>query len=110
MWVEQQLLQHKANRTDAPALVLGVSAPQGCGKSTLCEQLVDLFAFVGLRAASVSIDDFYLTFDGQQALAAANPSNPLLQYRGNAGSHDLQLGTDTLRALTATGVWCTSGV
>lgn len=103
MWVEQQLMQHKANHPDT-ALVLGISAPQGCGKSTLCEQLVDLFEFVGLRAASVSIDDFYLTFDGQQALAAANPSNPLLQYRGNAGSHDLQLGTDTLHALT--GMMC----
>ncbi len=77
---------------------------QGCGKSTLCEQLVDLFEFVNMRAASVSIDDFYLTNAHQQALAEANSTNGLLQYRGNAGSHDLQLGTDTLTALTA-GVW-----
>jgi D-glycerate 3-kinase len=35
----------------------------------------------------------------QSALAAANPSNPLLRYRGNAGTHDLKLGTDTLMTL-----------
>lgn len=33
------------------------------------------------------------------AVSAAHPGNPLLQMRGNAGSHDMQLGTDTLRAL-----------
>jgi D-glycerate 3-kinase len=31
----------------------------------------------------------------------ANPDNALLQYRGNAGSHDLGLGTATLEALVA---------
>ena len=40
---------------------LGISAPQGCGKSTLVEQLELLFEWRGQRAASVSIDDFYLT-------------------------------------------------
>jgi D-glycerate 3-kinase len=78
---------------------LGISAPQGCGKSTLVEQLEQLFAWLGVRAASVSIDDFYLTHSDQSALAAAHPDNRLLQLRGNAGSHDLQLGTDTLRQL-----------
>lgn len=33
----------------------------------------------------------------QTALAASNPNNPLLQYRGNAGTHDLELGSSTLR-------------
>lgn len=36
-----------------------------------------------------------------RAVAAANPGNPLLQMRGNAGSHDMGLGTDTLQALKA---------
>ena len=47
----------------------------------------------------MSIDDFYLSFEGQQAVAAEHPNNPLLQMRGNAGSHDLVLGTETLLAL-----------
>lgn len=33
------------------------------------EILEDLFIHVGIRAASVSIDDFYLTFADQQQLA-----------------------------------------
>ena len=33
------------------------------------------------------------------AVAAAHADNPLLQQRGNAGSHDVALGTATLRAL-----------
>lgn len=43
------------------------AAPQGCGKTTLCEQLQSLFEFTGSSAASISIDDFYLTYQGQQA-------------------------------------------
>ena len=51
-WCRRQLLQHKAAAAAAGAngaqaqgqqgagpLVLGISAPQGCGKTTLCEQL-----------------------------------------------------------------------
>ncbi|KAF8058124.1 hypothetical protein HT031_005784 [Scenedesmus sp. PABB004] len=102
-WVQQQLEQHKAAHggAGAPPLVLGISAPQGCGKSTLVEQLEALFTWLGTPAASVSIDDFYLTHAGQAALAAAHPDNRLLALRGNAGSHDLALGSETLRALRA---------
>lgn len=78
---------------------LGISAPQGCGKSTVVEQLEALFTWLGHKAASVSIDDFYLTYNDQCQLANNNAANALLQYRGNAGSHDLRLGTGTLRSL-----------
>ena len=174
-WCRRQLDARRAAGASGP-LVLGISAPQGCGKTTLCEQLEDLFAFTGkcevycltycthagpakaarprlacsafgpcarvcvcvLRdarrataapthtpcsfslapslpsssptsptprpgatAAAVSIDDFYLTHADQRATAAAHPGNLLLELRGNAGSHDVGLGTDTLRTLRA---------
>lgn len=35
----------------------------------------------------------------QQRLAEEHKGNGLLELRGNAGSHDLQLGSDTLQAL-----------
>ncbi|PSC67851.1 hypothetical protein C2E20_8522 [Micractinium conductrix] len=99
-WCEHQLEQHRAAAgAGSTPLVLGISAPQGCGKTTLCEQLEALFAYTGSTAASISIDDFYLTREGQEEVAAAHPGNPLLEMRGNAGSHDMQLGADTLRAL-----------
>ncbi|KAI3438644.1 hypothetical protein D9Q98_001066 [Chlorella vulgaris] len=103
-WCQRQLQQHRAaaateSSTAPPPLVLGISAPQGCGKTTLCEQLEALFGYTGAAAAAISVDDFYHTRAGQQEVSAAHPGNPLLQMRGNAGSHDMQLGTDTLRAL-----------
>lgn len=99
-WCERQLKAHKASGAPGP-LVIGISAPQGCGKSTVCEQLEVLLTSTGSTAVSVSIDDFYLTNTDQRALASTHRSNPLLQQRGNAGSHDLTLGSSTLSALSA---------
>eukprot|EP00877_Chromochloris_zofingiensis_P011372 jgi/Chrzof1/6489/Cz18g13070.t1_GLYK len=102
LWVHKQYQQHlqrHAGTTPPPAMVLGISAPQGCGKTTLVEQLEQLFNWLGTTAASVSIDDFYLTYHDQIGLAAAHPDNRLLQGRGNAGTHDLQLGSKTLQEL-----------
>jgi D-glycerate 3-kinase len=115
-WARAQLDAHHARArgppppsaaaaSPAPPLILGISAPQGCGKTTLTEQLTQLFSHLGYRVAGVSIDDFYLTRAQQQALADANPSNRLLELRGNAGTHDLALGSATLAALRA----CTGG-
>eukprot|EP00208_Stichococcus_sp_RCC1054_P005537 CAMPEP_0206147512 /NCGR_PEP_ID=MMETSP1473-20131121/33672_1 /ASSEMBLY_ACC=CAM_ASM_001109 /TAXON_ID=1461547 /ORGANISM="Stichococcus sp, Strain RCC1054" /LENGTH=349 /DNA_ID=CAMNT_0053544469 /DNA_START=280 /DNA_END=1329 /DNA_ORIENTATION=- len=104
-YVEQQLAQHKDGRQHKDLsprpLVFGISAPQGSGKSTLVEQLVALLKHTGVTAVDVSIDDFYLTFQDQQALAKSNPENDLVQVRGNAGSHDVELGHSTLQQLTS---------
>ncbi|CAM9840144.1 unnamed protein product, partial [Phaeothamnion confervicola] len=80
-------------------MIVGISAPQGCGKSTLAAILERLFAHAGKTCAVLSLDDFYLRGCDQDALARANMDNPLLQVRGNAGTHDLSLGLDTLRRL-----------
>ncbi|CAI5941398.1 unnamed protein product [Closterium sp. NIES-65] len=105
-WCWRQLLHHrrqaqggKAAPTQAPPLVIGISAPQGCGKTTVVESLHHLFAVTHCTAATVSIDDFYLTAQQQAALREAHPANRLLELRGNAGSHDLALGVSTLSAL-----------
>ena len=105
--------QHKVSRLLAgkfsdedDAAQVGISAPQGCGKTTVVEQLEKLLQRAGKSCASVSIDDFYLRNADQRALAAANPDNRLLQCRGNAGTHDLQLGADTLARLVTLGCVC----
>lgn len=82
-------------------LQIGISAPQGCGKTTLVTELEGLLAHEGVACGSVSIDDFYLTHADQSALAQAHPDNWLLQGRGHAGTHDMELGTTTLQGLTA---------
>ncbi|KAH7433411.1 hypothetical protein KP509_07G068000 [Ceratopteris richardii] len=102
MWCKRQLTLHESQYKESeeiPALVIGITAPQGCGKSTLVYSLDYLFNSTGRRAISVSIDDFYLTGAEQEKLASENPGNTLLELRGNAGSHDLELGTQTLEAL-----------
>ena len=58
-----------------------MQAPQGCGKTTLVEQLEYLFDATGSKAASVSIDDFYLTFEDQQALAKVSRQTHFLSSR-----------------------------
>lgn len=154
-WCWRQVQEHQQAGAGRP-LVIGMQAVQGCGKTTLVSELQLLFAKVGLTAASVSIDDFYLTFNDQQALIKvgshaksaspqsphqfsttpvctgllqangmhahvhehstgskfmdcclnktlltmqANPDNFLLGVRGNALTHDLDLGRTTLQSL-----------
>ena len=98
-WVHQQLEQHRRNKNASGPLIVGISAPQGCGKSTLCEQMEALLRDDNLVPASISIDDFYLTRKQQEKVSLEHVGNRLLQTRGNAMTHDLELGTKTLKAL-----------
>uniref|UniRef100_A0A7N0TRU5 D-glycerate 3-kinase, chloroplastic n=1 Tax=Kalanchoe fedtschenkoi TaxID=63787 RepID=A0A7N0TRU5_KALFE len=103
IWCENQIAKHKASfkeEDDVPPLVIGFSAPQGCGKTTLVFALANLFEVTGRKTATISIDDFYLTAEDQAKLREKHPGNSLLELRGNAGSHDLSLSIETLTALT----------
>lgn len=62
----------------------------------------------GHAAASVSIDDFYVRGSQQEELAAKHPDNGLLQFRGNPGTHDLDLAETTLGTHTHTRSSCGS--
>ncbi|KAI3763313.1 hypothetical protein L1987_53767 [Smallanthus sonchifolius] len=102
LWCEKQISDHRStfkDGDDIPPLVIGFSAPQGCGKTTLVFALDYLFRTSGRKSATISIDDFYLTYDDQAKLRENNPGNALLEFRGNAGSHDLSLSVETLAAL-----------
>lgn len=46
-------------------LVVGISAPQGCGKTTLVSEMQRMLDKAGYRSVVVSIDDFYLTGEEQ---------------------------------------------
>uniref|UniRef100_A0A1J3HEE3 D-glycerate 3-kinase, chloroplastic n=1 Tax=Noccaea caerulescens TaxID=107243 RepID=A0A1J3HEE3_NOCCA len=103
VWCEDQIALHYSKFNDGdevPPLVIGFSAPQGCGKTTLVFALEYLFRTTKRKSATISIDDFYLTAQGQAQLREANPGNALLELRGNAGSHDLPFSVETLESLT----------
>lgn len=98
LYFKRLLEQHRTNHRQP--LFIGISAPQGCGKTTLTDFMRALFEAEGKSCLSVSIDDFYLMGHEQDTLATAHPTNPLLKFRGNAGSHDVQLMEKTLHALS----------
>lgn len=78
--------------------VLGIVGTQGSGKSTLAALLEALLERrYGLRVATLSLDDFYLTRKERQELAGQ--VHPLLITRGVPGTHDVSLAIRTIDAL-----------
>ncbi|PTT58794.1 kinase, partial [Stenotrophomonas sp. HMWF022] len=85
--VEQALDDALGSSTAVP--VLAISGLQGSGKSTLAAQVAARAQTRGLNAATLSIDDVYLTRAQRQRLA--RQVHPLLITRGPPGTHDLPL-------------------
>ena len=90
------LLQRRPHSGQA-LQVIGISALPGSGKSTLAACMVDIARQQGLRAATLSLDDFYLS--GAQRRQLAQQVHPLLSTRGPPGSHDLPLALHTISQL-----------
>ena len=76
--LDQRQSQFNTATSNQPVFI-GISAPQGCGKTTLTEFMKALFTADGKNCLSVSIDDFYLRGEDQDSLAAryAVYSHPL---------------------------------
>ncbi len=81
--------------------LLGLSALPGCGKSTLCDWLVQASSELGWSIACLSIDDFY--WPGPE-LDRRMAGNPWGVPRGIPGSHDLELMATALDQWRETGV------
>lgn len=93
--LEIALAQARAGR---PFALAGL---QGTGKTTLSAQIAHAAAARGVRAAVLSIDDFYL--DRPARLALGRDVHPLLATRGPPGTHDVALACDVLDRLLAGG-------
>ena len=91
----------KATRNKSGTLIVGVNGAQGSGKTTLCSILTLLLeSGFGLRVASLSIDDLYLTRSERDKLGKS--VHPLLVTRGVPGTHDVELGVQLLTELQKT--------
>ncbi|AWF79914.1 kinase [Microbulbifer sp. A4B17] len=82
-------------------LVIGISGGQGTGKSTLADVWQRIYQEMGYRCCTLSLDDIYLTMEQRRDLAAK--IHPLLETRGVPGTHDIDLGINTLKALCSAG-------
>lgn len=81
----------------ARPVLIGVSGVQGSGKSTLCAQIETALVARGLSAATLSLDDLYLTRAGRAVLART--VHPLFATRGVPGTHDLVLADKVITHL-----------
>ncbi len=94
--LSERILGALAGR-DAGLLAIGICGAQGSGKTTLVDALAAALEAEGVRAATLSLDDLYLTRAERQELA--RDVHPLLATRGVPGTHDVALGMATLDAL-----------
>lgn len=96
-WIEA-----KRRTRGKPGLIIGVNGAQGTGKSTLCNFLAQaLSAQFERTVAELSIDDIYLTRHEREKLA--HDVHPLLMTRGVPGTHDVNLGIETLDSVASLG-------
>ena len=77
-------------QTEKRPVIIGLCGPQGSGKTTLAAAVRRACLAEGLRAATLSLDDLYLTQAERRELAMH--IHPLLATRGVPGTHDVALG------------------
>ena len=83
-------------------LVLGLCGSQGSGKSTTARIVEGVLGEVlGLKVATLSLDDLYLSREARASLAAR--VHPLLATRGVPGTHDVTRGLAVIEALGRAG-------
>ncbi|MGB5255968.1 MAG: hypothetical protein WBN44_01835 [Woeseiaceae bacterium] len=95
-------LYERSRSSDAGTFVLGINGAQGTGKST-CADLVNEYLSdeYDLAVVVLSIDDIYRTRRERELLART--VHPLLATRGVPGTHDVDVGLQTIAQLKSLG-------
>ncbi|MEL6777410.1 MAG: glycerate kinase [Cyanobacteria bacterium J06597_16] len=88
-----QQLNQQQRAQNAP-FIQGILGGQGTGKTTLARMLCLILGHLGQRAASLSIDDLYLTYAER---LKRQQQDPRLIWRGPPGTHDTALGVQILQ-------------
>ena len=96
LWLPLAMQLAKQRQALGHLLVQGILGGQGTGKTTLGSVLTLILRHLGYRALSWSLDDLYKTYVDRQRLQVADPR---LIWRGPPGTHDVELGIQTLDQL-----------
>jgi len=96
LWLPLALWLMQARRQLHRPLIQGILGGQGCGKTTLTQVLQQLLGMLGQHAVTLSIDDLYKPYAERQRL---RQQDPRLVWRGPPGTHDVDLGLQTLQQL-----------
>ncbi|CAN1210170.1 Glycerate kinase [Tumidithrix helvetica PCC 7403] len=88
-------LADRQQQLDRP-FIQGVLGGQGTGKTTLGDILERILRLLGKSCVSISLDDLYKTYADRQQLRERDPR---LIWRGPPGTHDVELGIETLERL-----------
>lgn len=96
------LAQHidSKQRSHGGVFIQGILGAQGTGKTTLVQILISILNCLGQRAVALSIDDLYLSYAERCELKREDPR---LVWRGPPGTHDVNLGVQTLTSLKSSG-------
>lgn len=90
----KRLLEIKQAKTNSDAVIVGICAIQGAGKTTQGEVLEILINFFGFSSDSISIDDHYIT---HEQLTKLKETDPRFIRRGV--THDITLAMENLKDL-----------
>ncbi|KAJ6124186.1 hypothetical protein N7471_011503 [Penicillium samsonianum] len=100
--IERHIQCQSPTSTTPRPFILGLTGLQGSGKSTWTDALVkELRQSHGFNTINLSLDDLYLDHDDLVQLRDANPSNKLVQTRGQPGTHDMALAHSFFESLSA---------
>ncbi|MDY6939113.1 MAG: glycerate kinase [Cyanobacteriota bacterium] len=96
LWLPLAISIAQIRQTLDRPLVQGVLGGQGMGKTTLAAMLKIILAQLGYSMVGISIDDLYKTYADRQRLRERDPR---FIRRGPPGTHDVDLGVQTLDCL-----------
>ncbi|CDI77539.1 glycerate kinase, putative [Eimeria acervulina] len=105
-WIAVEVHKRKCQETADPVngqlpLIVGITGPQGCGKTTLCASLLAGLGALSVKAAAASMDDFYLPTKLLPPVILGGETSPRtkLPCRGPPGTHDLTLCRGVLQCI-----------
>lgn len=93
LWLPLALTLINRQKQLKRTFIQGIVGSQGTGKTTLCKILQPILSYLGLAVATLSLDDFYLTYEARVKL---RQQDPRLIWRGPPGTHDLALGINVI--------------